>query len=459
MRPLFKGLLFVTIFSVVILYSSIYYFNRFNGKIVEEERPWLDQTGEKLAVIDEGEYKPLRLAILLMVHSIDTAIGIERVMARLYDPRHTFVIHVDGSADFRTLTLMRTIVRQFDPQGTNVFIIRYQHNLWGGISLIQTYLDMVNKALTSGRQWDFAINFSGNCYPIKTLYQIETRLNNLKNRNFMDIDGLSGYQDLAKTDGRWGRFWIEVERVPALPNSRRSTTLRVDEICPSCYKEQANTWGWVRTATPYDLPRIFPNSPGLTRETVRQGSQWMTLSREFCEFLISDPLARDYLVAFGTTFVPDESFVPTVLYTTSWNATLFHTDKATPAERKQALMRHIVWSPGEWHPNVLKTKDLPAIFASNGLFARKFDPWASRVYEDIDFVIDSTVPDHSKYSALNNTMTTIKKPDIDEENKNNNGEDNNGTGNNEHREDDVDVTYRKENTRSRRKIHFAGRSE
>jgi hypothetical protein len=31
-----------------------------------------------------------------MVHSIDTAIGIERVMTRLYDPRHTFVIHVDG---------------------------------------------------------------------------------------------------------------------------------------------------------------------------------------------------------------------------------------------------------------------------------------------------------------------------------------------------------------------------
>lgn len=48
---------------------------------------------------------------------------------------------------------------------------------------------MINKALTSGRDWDFAINFSGNCYPIKTLYQIETRLHGLKGRNFMDSDG------------------------------------------------------------------------------------------------------------------------------------------------------------------------------------------------------------------------------------------------------------------------------
>eukprot|EP00029_Vermamoeba_vermiformis_P002843 TRINITY_DN13205_c0_g1_i1.p1 TRINITY_DN13205_c0_g1~~TRINITY_DN13205_c0_g1_i1.p1 ORF type:complete len:459 (-),score=82.77 TRINITY_DN13205_c0_g1_i1:83-1459(-) len=458
MRPLFKGLLFVTIFSVVILYSSIFYFNRFDGVIVEEERQWFDKTGEKLAVIDEGEYKPLRLAILLMVHSIDTAIGIERVMTRLYDPRHTFVIHVDGGADFRTLTLIRTIVRQFDPQGTNVFIIRTQHNLWGGISLIQTYLDMVNKALTSGREWDFAINFSGNCYPIKTLYQIETRLTSLKGRNFMDVDGLSGFQNLDKTGERWDRFWIEIERIPEVP-TLRSTTLRVEEICPSCYKEQANSWGWVRNV-PGDNKRIYPDSKGLTRDMVRQGSQWMTLSREFCEYLISDPLARDYLVAFGTTFVPDESFIPTMLYTTDWNRTLFHTDKATPEEKRQALMRHIVWTPGQWHPNTLKSQDLPKIFASNGLFARKFDPWASRVYEDIDFVIDSTVPEHSRYSGYNSTIS-IKKPDIDEENKNNNGEDNNGTGDNRHgdQENDVDVRDRKGQARYRRKVHFAGRSE
>ncbi len=165
------------------------------------------------------------------------------------------------------------------------------------------------------------------------------------------------------------------------------------------------------------------------------------------------------MVAFGTTFVPDESFIPTLLYTTEWNRTLFDAATASAAEKKQALMRHIVWTPGQWHPDVLKSKDLPKIFASNGLFARKFDPWASRVYEDIDFVIDSTVPEHSRYSTYNSTIT-IKKPDIDEENKNNNGEDNNGTGNNNgHGNEDVDVTYRKENTRSRRKIHFAGRSE
>jgi hypothetical protein len=57
--------------------------------------------------------------------------------------------------------------------------------------------------------------------------------------------GLSGYQDMDKTKERWERFWIEVERMPTLP-TLHNNTLRVEEICPSCYKEQANSWGWVR---------------------------------------------------------------------------------------------------------------------------------------------------------------------------------------------------------------------
>jgi len=455
MRLLFKGLLLVTIFSVVALYSSIYYFNRTHREIAEVERTWTHgETGEKLAVIDEGRYQQTKLAILLMVHSIDTAIGIERILTKLYDPRHTYVIHVDGGSDFRTFTLIRTIARQFDPQGVNIFIISAQNNLWGGISLIQTYLDMLSKALKSGRSWDYVINFSGNCYPIKTLYQIETRLNHLKGHNFMDIDGLSGYQNLAKTWERWDRFWIELEKVSSLPRPR-STTLRVAEICPTCYKESPSTWGWLKHVSSASS-RIYPRSEGLTRLNIRQGSQWMTLSREFAEFLMEHPLARDYLVAFGTTFVPDESFIPTLLYTTHWNNTLFHAN-ATPAQKKQAVMRHIVWAPGEWHPNVLKSKDLPQIFASNALFARKLDPWASRVYEDIDSVIDATVPEHSRYQGYN-TSIGIKKPAIDEELNNNNGEDDNGSGNNNDNKDlNGDITDRQD--KSRRRLSYLGRSE
>jgi len=457
MRLLFKGLLFVTIFSVVALYSSIYYFNRAQGGFAEEGRTYVyGQNGEKLSVIDEGHYRPTKLAILLMVHSIDTAIGIERVLTRLYDPRHTYVIHVDGGSDFRTYSLIRTIARQFDPQGTNIFIIRTQNNLWGGISLIQTYMDMLSKAIKSGRSWDFVINFSGNCYPIKTLYQIETRLSHLKGHNFMDIDGLSGYQDLAETWDRWDRVWIEVEKMPSLPRLR-DATLRVDKICPTCYKEHASTWGWVRHFSSASS-RIYPRSEGLTRDNIRQGSQWMTLTREFAEYLIENPLARDYLVAFGTSYVPDEAFIPTLLYTTEWNNTLFHAD-ATPSQKKMAMMRYIVWSPGSWHPDTLKSKDLPKMFASNGLFTRKLDPWASRVYEDIDNVIDATVPEHSRYQGYNSTIG-IKKPDINEELNNNNGEDDNGSGNNNNREDiDGDITDRQDKSRRTLSYLDLGRSE
>lgn len=68
--------------------------------------------------------------------------------------------------------------------------------------------------------------------------------------------GLSGYQDMDKTKERWERFWIEVERMPTLP-TLHNNTLRVEEICPSCYKEQANSWGWVRGVSITSPRRVF----------------------------------------------------------------------------------------------------------------------------------------------------------------------------------------------------------
>jgi hypothetical protein len=62
-----------------------------------------------------------------------------------------------------------------------------------------------------GRDWDFAINLSGNCYPIKTRRQIERRLSKYKGHNFLNVDGTDGFFFEPKLQ-RVDLFYVETEQ-------------------------------------------------------------------------------------------------------------------------------------------------------------------------------------------------------------------------------------------------------
>lgn len=43
----------------------------------------------------EGNHKGIRIAHLFLVHDHRTAVGVARILKRIWDPKHTYVIHID----------------------------------------------------------------------------------------------------------------------------------------------------------------------------------------------------------------------------------------------------------------------------------------------------------------------------------------------------------------------------
>jgi len=95
------------------------------------------------------------------------------------------------------------------------------------------------------------------------------------------------------------------------------------------------------------------------------GSQWWNLSRDAAEhvlaFLDRHP---DYRRYHEHTLAPDEIFFQSILAGTGF---------AERAEVVDDNLRFMRWSPEESHPRALRLGDLPAMLASDALFARKFD--------------------------------------------------------------------------------------
>jgi hypothetical protein len=335
---------------------------------------------------NEPDYGPIKIAYLFLIHSLKTAKGLDRILGRLYDPKHTFIIHVDRGSTEATevLNAVYTIAEKYDPfhNRSNIVVFSRHNIVWCGVSMIQAELDLISMALKTQREWDFAINLSGNCYPIKSPRQIERRLSRFKGKNFLNPDGTVGF-DLPAKDNRFREFHVELEDHVQQVTSPRFQPIRYfpndshhDFISTPNFTHYYSALSPTNRYHPIVVAKEYPT-------VVKHGFQWWVLSRDFCEYLIKDPLPRNYLVWFATTVCPDEMYFQTVAYNTKWRETTFL--EPTP----DITMRYIQWKPYSWHPDILGRPEYHAMFKSNALFARKFDPDETVIYDEIDFIVDS----------------------------------------------------------------------
>jgi hypothetical protein len=56
--------------------------------------PWLNMSSRFISS------DSINIAYLIMVHSLETVRGVDRILHRLYDTKHTFVIHIDRFVDY-----------------------------------------------------------------------------------------------------------------------------------------------------------------------------------------------------------------------------------------------------------------------------------------------------------------------------------------------------------------------
>jgi hypothetical protein len=294
----------------------------------------------------------LRIAYLIAVHSADTINGAVSILNRLYDSKHTFVIHLDAKADNYTVARLYDSLAKFkssveNPSDPAHYAIAPQNNLivlvnhpihWCGFTMIQATYDMISAALQTGRWFDSVVLMSGSCHPVKPPALIEKKLKELRGMLLLELHGMGGFDDKGmKTSMRYDTWWFD--------------SYITGEFLPHQEAE---------------LNKVQKNYPeNLIRLT---GTQWVFLSREFSEYIITSPWAKKLFVTHSSSHCADESMFQLIA-----NNSPFVNNTFTKP-RPDIILRYEDWGDGrQAHPSTITEISSLKAIQSHALFARKFN--------------------------------------------------------------------------------------
>lgn len=95
----------------------------------------------------------------------------------------------------------------------------------------------------------------------------------------------------------------------------------------------------------------------------RKGWNWVSITEDFCKYLVQK---KDVVLErFRYTLCPDEIFLQTVLWNSSFRKNIYSLDSP-----EKGSMRMIDWQKGS--PYVWQAADLEELLSSDAMFARKF---------------------------------------------------------------------------------------
>lgn len=188
---------------------------------------------------------------------------------------------------------------------------------WGGWTLTKIGLDAIDILLAAG-EWDYFVNLSGQCYPIKPMATIRRTLAENYPMNYIET---TAFADLPPDD------WH-----------------------PRRYRMLETPFRAIRLRGPRPLPKDFT--------LAWKGGQWVFLTRQFCQWQQEAPLARQIKAYLRHAYLSDELMFQTLLMNGPWRDT-----------QAPHFGREIQW-PG---PKTLTMEHARLLDESTALFARKFD--------------------------------------------------------------------------------------
>lgn len=239
----------------------------------------------------------------------------------LHNPTDVFLVHVDARAPEEVNERVQHLVRDHD----NVHLMERHDVVWAGWSLAEINLHLIRRLRVLDRDWAVFVNLSGQDYPLRRPDDIRRDLLEEPHRNHIEM--------LAIRDLSWRERRILWKHRNLIHIERGKRVVR--------------------------LPL-----PILQRHGIRitwKGSGWYCLSRDFCDWICTDPVAADVCARLRPTCVPDEHLVQTLVHTSPFARTVL-----------ADCRREIVWSGGN-HPETLTIGHRELLSRSNALFARKFD--------------------------------------------------------------------------------------
>ena len=257
----------------------------------------------------EAKYK-----LVYFIAAYKNAEQLINLVETIYRPNNLYYLNIDKKSPIVFYKKIKATFKNYP----NIFISR-SFVTWGKWDQVGTALSAIQKALATDYGWTHFINLSGQDFPLKSQEEIQAELAKQPQISFLEGEYFPKDHNYA------GHLFISF-----LNNHFTKTLVRVDKV--------------------FHELKFY------------KGSQWMILSRDFCEHIINGELPNKLKPLFKKIYIPDESYFVTL-------AANFPKKENIIWENK----RFIRWTQGWAHPHILTKKDLPEILASQAYFARKFD--------------------------------------------------------------------------------------
>lgn len=233
-----------------------------------------------------------------------------------------YMIHIDRKAGDDVVDSAR---RSFAGHPDVVFQER-QSIIYSEWRMSQIEIDAIRHFVETSDDWDYFVNLSGQCYPLRPIGVIKDELARTPEANYIKC--------------------LPFDSLPPYFRRRRDFF---------CFRAGDRL---VRTPLPWPRPR------GIRVDW--HGSAWHILTRPFCEWLLSDPTAQRIMQFHRHTKMPMEMVMQTLIMNSPFRDT-------TTDHR-----RCILWEPHTPHPITLRREHLPKLLEHPAYFARKFDAEVDR---------------------------------------------------------------------------------
>ena len=258
-----------------------------------------DLDGVRVAPLNSTD--DVRIVYLIGVGTRAAAhVVVSRLLYALFSPTHLFLIHLDVKAGAEVAEACYALERTY----ANVRVLRARRLVqWGMFSMVLIALDAIKTALAASRwlHFDFFINLSDADLALRTDQEMRAFLARHRGRSLINVHDGGGEGLVAATQFINAHVVVECGGYGFVVANKTPSTFPLTHEC--CIGRS----GPAAFAT---LP--LDSHAHLRAHRVHTGSQWVVLSRSFCEHLFGGNDSSAWLSAFERRLVPDESFFQTV---------------------------------------------------------------------------------------------------------------------------------------------------
>lgn len=268
----------------------------------------------------------MRLAYYILAHKNPEQVV--SLIHAVYQPNNVYLIHVDIKSDDQ---IYETIQKQLAAY-ENIHFLERQYVNWAMWSLTKVQLDAMAYLFDQNLPFDYFINLSGQCYPLKAQEYIKNQLK-LNYGNYISIYPPDHELSIKEAAGRQSKIYVENEAKVTLLDQQNQT--------------------------------LEQYSQG--RHKFAFGSGWFILTRNCCDFILHSSFAAEVHDYLKTCFISDESYFHTIIY----NAVTQKQLNESIYENNRYIKMDV--ETGGVHPVVYTQDDFIELISSGAWFARKFD--------------------------------------------------------------------------------------